>query len=103
MLEFLKGPFLVLHPLPDDVICNIAIYADDATLYCKCDHASDLWEQLELAFDLNLIYETLDWGRKWLVDFSNHGHPMIFFETPSSKLMPPMGHPPSPIKNDAPH
>ena len=24
------------------VICNIAIYADDTTLYCKCDQASDL-------------------------------------------------------------
>ena len=29
--------------LPDDVICNIAIYADDTTLYSKCDQASDLW------------------------------------------------------------
>ena len=35
--------------LPDDVICNIAIYADDTTLYSKCDQASDLWQQLELA------------------------------------------------------
>ena len=30
MLEFLKAAFLGLH-LPDDVICNIAIYADDTT------------------------------------------------------------------------
>ena len=58
MLEFPKGPFLVLHfslyinDLPDDVICNIAIYADDTTLYSKCDWASDLWQQLELAFEL---------------------------------------------------
>ena len=46
MLEFLKGSFLVLHllycnDLPDDVICN-AIYADDTTVYSKCDQASDL-------------------------------------------------------------
>ena len=34
--------------LADDVICNIAIYADD-TLYSKCDRAFDLWQQLELA------------------------------------------------------
>ena len=27
--------------LPDDVIYNIAIYADDITLYYKCDQASD--------------------------------------------------------------
>ena len=45
------GPALFLlyiYDLPDDVICNIAIYAD-TTLYSKCDQASDLWQQLELA------------------------------------------------------
>ena len=46
------GPTLFLlyiNDLPDDVICNIAIYADDTTLYSKCDQASDLWQELELA------------------------------------------------------
>ena len=41
MLEFFKSPFLVLHfsfllyinDLLDGAICNIAIYADDITLY----------------------------------------------------------------------
>ena len=53
MLELLRAPFLVLHinDLPDD-ICNIAVYTDDATLYSKCDQASDLWQQLELAPEL---------------------------------------------------
>ena len=40
------GPTLFLlyiNEPPDDVICNIAIYADDATLYSKCSKASDLW------------------------------------------------------------
>ena len=39
------GPTLYLlyiNDLPDDVICNIAIYADDTTLYSKCDQPSDL-------------------------------------------------------------
>ena len=27
----------VPQDLPDDVVCNIAIYADDATLYSKYD------------------------------------------------------------------
>ena len=40
------------NDLPDDVICNIAIYTDDTTLYSKCYHASDLWQQLELASEL---------------------------------------------------
>ena len=33
---------LCINDLPDDVICGIAIYADDTTLYYKCDRASDL-------------------------------------------------------------
>ena len=39
------GPILFLlyiNDLPDNVICDIAIYADDTTLYLKCDQASDL-------------------------------------------------------------
>ena len=34
---------LYINDLPDYVICNIAIYADDTTLYSKCHQASDLW------------------------------------------------------------
>ena len=30
-------------------ICNIAIDANDTTMYSKCDQASDLWQQLESA------------------------------------------------------
>ena len=63
MLEFLKAPILILqfsyYDLPDDVICDFAIYADDTTLYSKCDQAYDLWQECELASELNLIYETL--------------------------------------------
>ena len=43
---------LYINDLLDDVICNIAVYADNTTLYAKCDQASDLWQQLELASDL---------------------------------------------------
>ena len=43
---------LYIYDLPDDVVCDIAIYADDATLYSICDQASDLWQQLQLASEL---------------------------------------------------
>ena len=43
---------LYINDLPEDVICNIAIYADDTTLHSKCDQASDLWQQLELNSEL---------------------------------------------------
>ena len=45
------GPALFLlyiNDLPENVICDIAIYADNTTLYSKCDQTSDLWQQLEL-------------------------------------------------------
>ena len=68
------GPTLFLlyiNDLPDNVICNIAIYADDTTLYSKCDQASDLWQQLEWASELESdLRDTVGWVKKWLVDFN---------------------------------
>ena len=43
---------LYINDLPDDVICDIALYTGDTTLYSKCDQASDQWQDLELASEL---------------------------------------------------
>ena len=43
---------LYINDLPDVVISDIAIYADDTTLNSKCDQASDLWQQLDLVSEL---------------------------------------------------
>ena len=43
---------LYVNGLPDDFISNITIYADGTTLYSKCVLVSDLWQQLELASEL---------------------------------------------------
>ena len=78
------GPTLFLlyiNDLPDDVICDIAIYADDTTLYSKCDQAPDLWQQLELASELESdLRDTVDWVKKWLVDFSAGKTQLVSFD-----------------------
>ena len=57
---------------------NIAIHGDHTTLYCKCDQASDMWQQLELAHERESDPEdTVGWSRKWLVDF-NAGKTQLF-------------------------
>ena len=64
------GPTLFLLYIndPDDVICNISIYADDTTLYSKYDQASDLWQQLELASELESdLRDTVDWVESGLL------------------------------------
>ena len=56
---------IYINDLPNDVICNISIYADDTTLYSKCDQAFDLWQKLELASELESdLRDTVDWSRK---------------------------------------
>ena len=72
---------LYINDLPDDVICDIAIYADDTTLYSKCDQASDLWQQLELASELESdLRDTVDWSKKWLVDFNAGKTQLVSFD-----------------------
>ena len=52
------------------MLCDTAMYVDGTTLYFKCDQGSDLWQQLELASELEShLRNTMDWD-KWLVDFS---------------------------------
>ena len=78
------GPTLFLlyiNDVPDDVICDIAIYADDTTLYSKCDQPSDMWQQLELASELESdLRDTVDWGKKWLVDFNAGKTQLVSFD-----------------------
>ena len=78
------GPTLFLlyiNDLCDDAICDIAIYADDPTLYSKCARASDLWQQLKLASELESdLRDTVDWGKKWLVDFNAGKTQLVSFD-----------------------
>ena len=69
---------LYINDLPNNIICNIAIYANDTTLYC--DQATDLG-QLELAAELEPdLQDTVDWGRIWLVVFNAEKTQLALFD-----------------------
>ena len=68
-----------INELPDDIICNIDIYADDTIHYSNW--ASDLWQQLELASELELdLQDTVEWGRKWLDDINAGRTQLVSFD-----------------------
>ena len=78
---------LYINDLSDNVICNIAIYADNTTLYCKCDQASDLWQQLELASELESdLQDNVNWGKKWLVGFNTGKTQLVSFDWSNSNV-----------------
>ena len=80
---FILGPILFplyINDLSDDVICTIVICADDTTLYSRCGEAYGLWQQLELAAELESdLRDTVDWGRKWHLDYNaGKTQPVLF-------------------------
>ena len=76
---------LYINDLADDVICDIAVYADDTPLLSMCDRASDLWQQLELDSELEFdLRDTVDWAKKWLVDFNAGKTQVVLFDRPNN-------------------
>ena len=85
----LQGPILgptlfllYINYLPDDITCNIGVYVNDTTLYSKCDQVSDLWQQVKFASELDSdLRDTVDWDRKWLVDFNAWKTQWVLFDS----------------------
>ena len=79
---------LYVNDLPDDVICTIAICADDSTFYSKCDQASNLWQQPKLVSEFESdLRDTVDWGRKWLVDFNAGKTQLVSFDRSKNTVL----------------
>ena len=77
MLEFLKGPFLVLH----FSYYTLMTFPMLSVILLKCDQTSDWWQQLELASELESnLRDTVDWDRKWLVDFNAGKTQLVSFD-----------------------
>ena len=87
MREFLKAPFFVLHfsyytlmifltmlsvILLSMLMILLSILSMIGHLICG--------NNLNWLLNLNLIYETLDWGKKWLVDFNAGKIQLVSFE-----------------------
>ena len=63
----------------------LIIYDDDTTVYSNLDQTSDLWQQLELSSELESdLRDTVDWGRKWLVDFNAGKTQLVSFDQPNN-------------------
>ena len=72
---------LYINDLPGDVICDIAIYTDDTTLYSTCDQASDLLQQTEFTFELESdLRDTSGRGKRWLVAFNAGKTELVSFD-----------------------
>ena len=75
MLEFLKGPVLVLHfsccILMTLMMLSVILLSMLMRLLSILSVIRHLicGNNLNWLLNLNLIYETLDWSKKWLVDF----------------------------------
>ena len=84
LFSVILGPTLFLlyiSDLPDDVVCNITIYADNTTLCSKFDQAYDMWQQLELAYELESdLRDTVNWGKNSFVDFNAEKTQLVFFD-----------------------
>ena len=83
MPEFLKGPFLVLHFLLyiNDLLMMVSVVLLPILMILPSTLnvvrnliCVNNWNCL---LNLSLIFETLDWGRKWLVDFN--AEKLIYF------------------------
>ena len=81
MLESLKGLFLVLILMTFLIMLPVILLFMLIILLSKCDQTSDLWQQLESASELEPdLKDTVDWSKKWLVDFNVGKTQLILFD-----------------------
>ena len=84
ILQFLKAPFLVLHFSCYTLMIVSVIYLSmlmiPLSILSVIRHR-DQWLQLQLASELESdLRDTVDWGKKWLVDFNAGKTQLVSFD-----------------------
>ena len=86
MLEFRQGPFLVLYlsyyTLMTFPVFSVILISMLMILLCTLNVIRhDLWQQLELASEFKSdLRDTMNRGRKWLVDFNAGKTQLVSFD-----------------------
>ena len=87
ILEFLKGLFSVLYfsyytLITFLIVLPVILLSMLMILLCSLNVIRHLicGSKYNWLLNLNLIYETLDWGRKWLVDFNAGKTQLVSFD-----------------------
>ena len=87
MLEFLKAPFLVLHfsyyTLMTFLLMLSVIFLSMQMILLSILSViryQIFGSNLNWLLNLMLIHETVDWGKKWLVDFSAGNTQLVSFD-----------------------
>ena len=80
------GPTLLSQYVNDLMMLSVILPSMLMILLCsKFEQACDVWQQLELASELESdLQDTVDWGRKWLVDFSAGKAHLVLFDKSNS-------------------
>ena len=90
MWEFLKVIFLVLHfsysiLMTFLMMLTVKLLSLLMILPSTLSMSRHLWQELEMAFGLESdLQDTVDWGRKWLVDFRAGKTQFVLFDWSSS-------------------
>ena len=84
MWEFLKAPFLVLDFSYYTLMIFLTILSVillSMLMILLSILSVNLWQQLELASELESdLRQTVDWGKKWLVDFNAGKTQLVLFD-----------------------
>ena len=88
------GPILFLifiNDLPDNILSQLAIYADDTTIYSCFGKTNDHFDKVELAADLEDDLRTVaEWGEKWLVSFNATKTKLLSINRFKDPFLPPV-------------